>query len=320
MYNMDWNIVFTTASKKYKLRLISEVSINKSVETLTDTARIVLPASVMNKALALEDSIKCGDTVIIKLGYNGKLRNEFEGFISAIHTNDGVLTIECEDGLFMFKKPLSDVELKNTSMKKIAARLVSEIKAGLKVNCTMDIGYSKFTIHQATAYDVLKKLQEETKANIYLANGELHIHHPYQGKGGKVKYDFSKNIESSNLEYKKAAERKVEVIVETEGKDGKMIKATAGTTGGEKITRKVSAVEAADIKKIAEAEVARRSFDGYEGSVTGWLWPVVEPAYTVALVDKSYPNKDGKYFVPGVTTTFSASGAKREVSLGLKVG
>ena len=53
----------------YRLGLIDSVKIKKSVETLSDTADIVLPGVYVNRSLNIETKLKVGDEVIIKLGY-----------------------------------------------------------------------------------------------------------------------------------------------------------------------------------------------------------------------------------------------------------
>ena len=58
MYNIDWNIEFTTDGKKYKLGLLAEAEITASVDNLTDVAVIVLPETVINEPLALKISKK----------------------------------------------------------------------------------------------------------------------------------------------------------------------------------------------------------------------------------------------------------------------
>ena len=299
--------------------MLLEVEIEKSVENLADTAIITLPEALLNSPLKIQDKIGRGDEVEIKLGYSGDLKTEFVGFIQNI-TTDGSLKIRCEDGLFQFRKEVKDIQMKGTSVKKIAEYLVAQIGGGYKVVCDFDIAYEKFVIHQATAYDVLKKLQEETKANIYFKTGtkELHIHAPFTEKAGYVIYSPQKNVEKASLEYKKAIDRKFEVTVESVQKDGKIKVEKAGTTGGESVTIRTGAFSQQDIKKIANAELVKRSGDRYEGTIETWLIPYVEPAYSAKYVDKDYPEQAGIYYVTAVTTKVSASGGIRTVKFGLR--
>ncbi|NDP26461.1 MAG: hypothetical protein GZ087_03400 [Flavobacterium sp.] len=323
MYNMIWNVVFTTKGKEYSLGIVSDITINSSVDNLVDTAVITLPEAVMNQVLNLEDKIGRGSKVTIQLGYDFEqnLKTEFVGYVQDIVTNDSSLKINCEDALFLFRKSVKDVELKPTSLPKIAQLLLNEIDPSFRLVCDYDISYEKFVIHQATAYDVLKKLAEETKANIYFdtEKKELHVHPPYLEKAGDVMYSMQKDIEKSSLEYKKQIDRKFEITVERTNLKGKVESFTAGTTGGDKVTLKVGSVATSDLKKIADAELIRRSADAYEGSIDGWLIPFVKPTYTATVKDDDYPDKNGKYYVVGVTTSFSESGGKRTVKLGVKL-
>lgn len=321
MFTMDWNIVFDTNGKKFKLGLLAECEIVCSVDNLADTATIVLPEAVMNKVLNLENKINRGSGVLIQLGYDGNLETEFEGFIQDITTNDSTLKIVCEDALFLFRVGVKDVELKPSSLKSIAQYVIDKIDQSYKLSCDYDISYEKFVIHQATGFDVLKKLQEETKANIYFdtQNKILHIHPPYLEKGGAVKYSMQQNIEKSTLEYKKAVDKKVEITVESTDSKGKVKSITAGTTGGDKITMKVGPMGEVDMKKVADAALRKNSFDGYTGSFDGWLIPFVKPTYSAIIQDQDYPYKDGSYYVVGVKTNFSESGGVRTITPGIKL-
>ncbi|WP_281233509.1 hypothetical protein [Flavobacterium gelatinilyticum] len=321
MYNITWDIKFKTAGVTYILRTVDSIDIECSVDNLSDKATITLPEAFMNQVFNIENEVKRGTEVIIKAGYDGDLRTEFIGYVLDVVNKDNSLKIECEDALFLFRKGVKDVELKPTTLTKIGQLLVDQIDPSYKVMCDYGISYEKFVFHQATAYDVLKKLAEETKANIYFntEKKELHIHPPYIEKGGDAIYSMQRNIETSALEYKKALDRKVEVTVEKTNLAGKIESFTTGTTGGDKITLKVGSVASADLKKIAEAELVRRSADAYEGTIDTWAIPFVQPTYTVKIKDEDYPDKNGSYYAVGVTTSINESGFKRTIKIGVKL-
>lgn len=321
--DMDWEINFTTNGIPHKLLVLAECEIVCSVENLADTATIVLPEAVFNEVLLadVQSKLKRGSEVIIKLGYDGQLETEFTGYVENITTNDNTLKILCEDALFLFRKAVKDAELKPSSIKKIAQYIIAQIDKSFTVNCDYDINYEKFTIHQATGYDVLKKIQEETKANIYFdtASKVLHIHPPYTEKGGAVKFSMHKNIETSSLEYKRAIDKNVEITVESTDLNGKVTSVTAGVTGGDKTTLKVGPMGKADMRKVAEAALLKNRYDGYSGSFDSWLIPVVRPTWTAEIEDLDYDFKLGRYYVVSVTTSFSSGGGKRTVTPGIKL-
>ncbi|MBP4140016.1 hypothetical protein [Flavobacterium geliluteum] len=322
MLDMDWKITFKTKEASYQLMLISEVEIDESVENLVDTAIITLPEAVMNQVLNFEEKIVRGSEVLIELGYDKNLEKEFVGYVQDIVANDSSLQIVCEDALFLFRVGVKDAEMKPTSSKKIAESIVDQIDKTFKVSCDYDIGFEKFIIHQATGYDVLKKLQEETKANIYFDTDSkvLHIHAPYLEKGGDVVYSMQENIGKSSLDYKRAIDKKVEVTIESIDLKGNVRSYTTGTTGGDKITIKVGAVTESDMKKIAATVLQQNNYDGLDGSIDTWLIPFVKPTYSAHYSDDDYPDKKGIYYVVSTKTTFSNAGGKRVVKFGIKLG
>lgn len=319
-------MVYDIRIGNYKLGLLESVEIHKSVDLLADTAVVVVPGVVYNQSLDIEDKVKIGDPVIIKLGYDDNLVTEFEGYLHRIDTDDSSLTFNCEDGIYLTRKPVKDKQFTKTSVKEIVQYCLSELKIGgsqigIKgLNCTYDIAYEKFVIKNANAYDVLKKLQDDTKANIYMKETTLHVHPAYVEKGGDVRYDFAINIESSDLKYRRQDERKFEVKVEGIGQDGKKRSVTIGTPGGEKRTVKVNNFkDEAELKQLGWENMKYLAYEGYEGSITGWLIPYVEPTYSLHLHDKEYEYKTGSYYVVSVTTTFSEAGGVRKIELGRKL-
>jgi hypothetical protein len=319
--NIDWYIEFKTAEKRYQLALMSECEVISSVDNLSDTATIVLPEAVMNDVLNFDDKISRGTEVIIRMGYDGDLQTEFVGFIKDITTNDSSLKILCEDALFLFRVGVPDIEMKPTSLTEVAQYLIDNIDSSYTLKCDYDINYEKFTIHQATGYDVLKKLQDETKANIYFDSElkQLHIHPPYVEKGGEALYSMQYNIENSSLEFKNRLDNKVEVTVESTNIRGEVSKVVSGTTGGDKVTLKVGAMDNASMERIANAEVLKRSASGYEGSYDGWLLPFVKPTYSIRIKDEDYSNKTGWYYCKSVVTKLSESGGQRTITPGIKL-
>lgn len=313
---MAWEIYIG----KFRLGLLDSVKIHRSVDLLADTAEVRLPATVLNKMLDIESLIRRGDQVRIVLGYDDVMTEEFSGFLQEITVNGGNITLNCEDALFLLRKPVGDIELKNTTLKSLLEHIVRETGIGASVNCSYEFNYEKFVISRASGYDILKKVQEETKANIYMKGSVLHVHPAYEELFGRVVYDFSQNVEKDNLTYKRADERKFEVEVEGMTKGGQSVKVLTGTTGGDRRSVKVYGVtDPVLLKKRGEEELKYLVYDGYEGDFTTWLLPYCDAGYSAELRDKEYPHKDGKYYVTAVTTEFSQNGGIRKVQLGRKL-
>jgi hypothetical protein len=314
-----FNMVYDIQIGNYKLGLLESVEIHKSVDLLADTAVVIVPGVVYNQSLDIEEKVKVGDPVVIRLGYDDNLVTEFEGYLQRIDTDDNSLAFNCEDAIYLTRKPVKDKQFNKTTVKEIVEYCLSQI--GMKgLDCTYNITYEKFVIKNANAYDVLKKLQDDTKANIYMKGAELNIHPAYVEKGGDVYFDFAINVEESDLKYRSKNDRNYEVTVEGITLDGKKKTVTVGTTGGEKRTVKVfNVMSDAALKQRGLEEMKYLVYDGYEGSITGWLIPFVEPTYSAHIYDKEYEYKTGSYYVVSVTTTFDENGGVRKVELGRKL-
>ena len=209
--------------------------------------------------------------------------------------------------------------LKQVSLQTLLQKVINGCGLNLKVNCSYSWTYDKFVINNASGFDVLKKVQEECGADIYVSGGELHVHPPGEKMYDERFYDLSINVEEEGLTYRRAEDKKVKVVVKALLPDGTTKEVETGSTGGEKIEIKCATSDEASMKARGELEVKRRTFDGYEGSITGWLIPMCRPADSVTIRDKDYPYKDGTYFVTSVATEFGKEGGKRKIDLGFRL-
>lgn len=258
----------------YRLGMLDNVEIHKSVELLADTAVITLPAAQYNNALEVEDKLQRGDEVSIMLGYEETgIVGEFSGWLQRISTDGGNIRICCEDDMFLFRKEIPDEVLKKVSLDTLLRKVIDGCGLGLKTSCSYSWTYEKFIIHDATGYDVLKKIQEECGADIYVCDGTLHLHPPGENVAEERFYDFALNVEKEDLTYRRADDKKVKVVVKAIMPDGTVKEVETGSTGGDKIEIKCATSDETSMKARGELEVKRRTFDGYEGSITGWLIP-----------------------------------------------
>lgn len=316
MFTMTYDIQVGS----YQLGMLEKVEINRSVELLADTAVITLPAAEYNKALEVEDKIRRGDKVTVRLGYSETgLREEFAGYVQRVGTDNGAITLECEDELYKFRVGVKNQQLSNIALKTLLDLIIKAIGGGYAVDCSYGWTYEKFVINSATGFDILKKIQEESGADIYVQDNVLHVHAPGEKVGKDVIYDFSQNVQSCDLTYRRADERRVEVIVKAVMPDGKVKEKHYGTTGGDKVTVKCATSDDASMKLRGESEHKRLTFDGYDGSITTWLVPAVVPGDSADLYDADYDYKNGRYYIRAVKTEFSSSGATRNIELGFRL-
>lgn len=325
MFKMSYNIEIGS----YRLKHVESVKISRSVENLMDTATIVTPATVFNKALEVQSKLTPGIKVTIQLGYNDNLKTEFDGYLKSVKTDGGSLTLECEDALYLFRGSVKNAEYKNITVKNLLQKILLELQkddkrlSDIDINCQFDFSYEKFTTVNASGFEVLKKIHDEAKPDIFLKGNVLHIQPLYADMGlPTVAYNMSVNIdrEGMNLKYRRADERKLKVTAKGKNSAGKEISVTVGEPNGDTETINFPGVTTeAQLKELANTAYNGKVYEGYEGDFTSWLVPYIEPGYSVMLKDDDDEVKNGKYYVLKVDTTFDSSGGKRVIGLGKKL-
>jgi hypothetical protein len=157
-YAMYGEIVYPSSHGRsaMKIRRFSEVKIQSSWQSLTDTADIVLPRNVSDfDRQKVSDVFQEGDPVQVWLGYNGDLSLEFSGYIAKVPA--GVpLAMSCEDEMYKLKRTTVSVSKQNCTLKE----LLQAIAPGYDIACddTKLLGavrYSKMPVSQV--FDDLKK-------------------------------------------------------------------------------------------------------------------------------------------------------------------
>ena len=316
MFTMQFDITVGD----WRLGMVEKVEIVRSVEQLADTCIITLPGAEYNKALDVEQKLHRGDRVVVNLGYAEiGMVQEFEGWLQRIGTDNGAITLECEDDLFLFRKALEDRQLENVTLSDLLALVVDGVGGGFDIDCSYRWTYQKFVISTATGFDVLKKIQEESGADIYIQGKTLHVHGPGEKVGNTIIYDFEQNVQDCDLTYRRTEDRRVRIVVKALLPDGKVKEKEYGTTGGDRVVVRSAASDDASMDLRGESEHKRLTFDGYDGNLVTWLVPYIKPGDSAEIHDREYQYKDGTYYVKGVKTEFSAEGGVRTVELGYRL-
>ena len=316
-----------TINNKKVLRLLS-AEIEKSAEVLSDKATLQLPAQVAGRAIEVEKEMYATLPVTIALGYNGQNTQEFAGYIASTQIRDGILYLFCEDSMYTLRKAVKNVQLKKVTAPQVVEQVTSEVAPNVSVLAgegTKDIVFETFTIQEATAWEVLKKLKEQTGITIYMREQTLYLSLRYFSDKATAEqpplvYDFTRNVEKSQLKYLKEEERQVQVKVTGIGKDNQRVSVTAGKPGQDSFSlNRYNITDKKALQRIAEEELKKWSYTGYEGSLTSWLTPYATYGMRAKIIDTKYPEREGTYFINSVRTTFDQHGGRRVLSLGKKV-
>jgi len=141
--------------------------------------------------------------------------------------------------------------------------------------------------------------------------------------GTRVNYSFAWNIIENDLIYRTNDEIRLRVKCVGFTKNNQKIepKETIGDDDGELITIvKYNITSEAQLKAQALEEASKLKFDGFDGSVTTFLYPYAEPLMVAVIDDPQYgSSRNGDYLIDSVTTRFGMGGARREVELGKRL-
>lgn len=307
---------------------VNDLVIKRSIFDLGDTAKIKIPLSAFIRnasngqleKVKTSDRFKVGDPVEILLGYDGKLNKEFTGYVQRLNL-DMPLEIECEDHTWPLKRINIKQSWKTALLKDILEYIGTQAGFQLLDGCP-EVKISNFMVNNQTALWALQKIKDTYGLSIYFTlDGKLYAGLAYTRKTGEVKLTTGKNvIKSDELKWINAEDVKLKIKVLSMEKNGNRIEAEFGDSDGEIRTLHFYDVQnKAQLKELAEAEIKKYKYTGYRGAVNCFIRPYAEPTMTAILSDVQFPERSGSYFVESTEVKFGLSGARRKITLGIKL-
>jgi len=325
---------------KVKIHGVTQVEVNNSIDTIGGTAKITLPRNWMRSdSKTLLDKIATGDRVTVQLGYNDNLKTEFTGYIA--HIGDSTpLVLECDDAWYKYKR----ADHITKSFKRVTLKeLLQFLFPGYDVQC-VDFTFSGgYIIKDVTPYTVVKKIKDEVGfcAKLDEDAKTISCFWPYDFQGFKKHtYVFGTrdgtllkdlrdrrlvpNVAANGLKFVSKDDRKLQITGKARQKNGTVITATVGSKDPDAEKRTMNfgsdVKTESELKSRIETELKNKSFDGYEGTITGFGTPQTMPGDVLELIDPERPARNGAYLIKRVKVTFSQSGFRRENELSYKIG
>lgn len=315
---------------KYKWRGCNEVKITKSIHEYTDTAIIKLPAASVLKTnnafsqrLQTAKQFAVGDKVSIKLGYNGKMNDEFTGFVKRINLKVPC-EIECEGYSWILRtKKNIKKSWGEVSLKKVLAFITQDTDIKLHAQIP-DLTLRNLKLDNASGTEVIDYLKTLLKGvlTVYFIGDTLYVGLAYMDLAhATVKHKLGWNvIADDNLKQRNAGDVKVKIELEYRKADGNQIVISSGTDGGVVKREKMSAVtDIEKLQQIAKAKLLQESYNGFEGDFTTFLIPYAQHGYRCELSDPRYTERQGNYFIESVEITFGTGGGRRKIQIGIKL-
>lgn len=304
-------------------RQVHEVKIEQDFSQLTHEATIELPR--ISQVLA--DQIKPGDSVTVNLAYEGVYEGtEFTGYVRQVSPKIPVV-VECENATYLMKRVNIVKAWKNTTLKEVLNYLVSETNKAeigkpitLKTKSVPDINFETFRISNVSAARAIQDIKDRYGLKAYFRDHELYVGFAYLDDAGDVGYNLGLNVIEDKLTFRTADQVRLRVKATSIQKDNKHIDVEVGDPEGElrslvfyNISDKVT------LQALAKEEIQKYKYDGFEGSLKSFLIPFATFGMTAKIFSPNYAEKDGSYHIDKVKTSFGVDGARRDVTIGIKL-
>jgi len=284
-----------------------------------------LPKSSVETAVLFNE----GDKVSIDLGYNGDLRNEFRGFVRRINQTVP-LEIEMEGYAFQLRNKTVLKSWKKTNVKEVLTDVIKGTDVILSPDIP-DIPLPYFVSANWTGLRILEYLKEKMLLTVCFDDNVLFVGieegRSISNLGGdksrtglaEVVYNIGYNCPTNqpNLKRRLGKDDRVLVRIRSRQKTGKTIMYEAGDIDGAVHTTNMQfASDPSVLQLMAEAKLKRLKYDGYEGTLIGFLQPFCKPGWKAILKDEKYVGAGiGTYFIAGTEVHFGAKGGRRMVSI-----
>lgn len=300
------------------IRRVSRVVIQSSWKELTDRCEITIPRNVLyfNKH-RVKDVFQVGDPVSVKLGYNGQLSDEFSGYIISVSA-DMPVVIKCEDEMWKLKQLPVSFSAAKTTLKE----LLTTICKGYDVDCLEGVQLGGIRLAKTTVAKVLEKLQQDFNLYSYMKGKQLVCGKYYSDDSSlkPIKFDLERNVVSNGLQYRSKDAIRLLIKGISLLASGKKIEFEVGDAGGDRLELSYYNVQlVSELERLVRLDYDKRKQDGFDGSFTAFGIPRVQHGWKVDLVSTRYEDRQGQYYIEGVTKDYSENGYRQEIKLGDKV-
>ncbi len=197
---------------------VNSVEIDRSIDRIISSAKFKIPLSARleykdKKSTTDQTSnvFNKGDKINIKLGYDNRLYEEFEGFISKTNYTKP-LEIECQGYEYLLNDNIPTKTFKTTNLKEVLNYIIKDVDITLDGNIPM-VNMQNYVIPaNLKKIDALQQLKEKYGLTIYFLKNVLFAGLDYQKYLGTVKYSLGINTPRvDELKYQTADEVKLKV-------------------------------------------------------------------------------------------------------------
>ena len=310
MDRLNSKITFTNkdTAEEIIFTFVNSVVIKSSYETLTDTARIIVPQKLTFQGVPITTGVTTlfnrGDSVKIELGYFPNIRTVFEGFIAKVSPKTP-LVIDCEDSMFLLKQDTVTNSFTNASLEAVLKDIIPEgivVKNIAKVPELGKLRYSRVTPAKVPTPVLRVGLASDASDT----NTETFI---FEERVIRDELDFQT---SDDIQYRVTC-------ISLDTKTNAKVEANAGDAEGQQQTFHYQNLTLAECQAHADNLVTELKYTGFRGTFTTFGEPFIRHGDTAKLISSKYPEKDGEYLTVDITRSFGVAGYRQEIELGIRL-
>ena len=299
--------------KAFELRRATEISLESAVDSLTDTAKICLPRKLYF-ALGLNNVVKTGDPLTIELGYNGTNKLEFTGYVARTAANDKV-EILCEDEMWKLKQ----IKVHGVYPKTTLVALLKKILPGYTIDAG-DWVLGDVKAQYTTVAAVLQEFKDKYNILSFFDGNKLVSGKHYSYREAKHAVELGSLQLPIGLEYYDASEVKIKIKAQSLMSNGKRLEVEVGDKDGTESKLLYSNIDSKEaLRQHAKADMDRMKRTGFKGDFDWVGRPQMLSGEKIELTDIFYKERAGTYHIDGASKTWSASGFRQKIKLGIMV-
>lgn len=298
---------------------ISDVSIDTSLKSFTDTCTIIVPRKLKHKEKDITSYIRRNDKIVVQLGYDYTLNTVFKGYIKTVSTGTPV-TIECENEAWNLKKA------------KVAPKLYPSLKLSDFIaeymsdyTCVIaDVNLGEVRIKgETTVAKVFDYFQNNYPLRFFFKDDIFYAGLPSAlvvNEQKTIKFKTGYNYISDTLTYTLAEDVNVQIVSKAILKDNTSLewKEPEEVDGAEVRTFYVPGAESIDDLKVHAAEMLLKyKVDKMEGDLLAFGVPYITKGDIGYLLDEdSTERNDKKFIAESINYRFNKDGYRQKIKFG----
>lgn len=319
MYRCSTYVEIITASGTVKFDYVHSLTVQHSVESLTDTCSIVLPRNLNLKDKNIRDIIQVGDRVKVQLGYVGDNETVFEGYVRRIKPGTPV-ELTCEDDMYVLKKIKVENEHYPSLMLEDFLKLYLPAGTEMRVG-SVNLGEQRFK-DEPTLARVLDTFSSNSGINFFYRDRVFYgvMVYSYTSLEGvnthKLKLSWN-TLDGYRLNYLTADDLELTIKAFVILKNNEKIEVSEGTGEEIRTYHSDSATTKEELTVFAKNLHKHYTEERIEGSLTIFGKPLIKVADRITLLsdrDAEFNNKT--FLVKEVKRIFDDNGIKQQITLG----